>query len=788
MWEKIVLNLLSNALKFTLKGEISVSLKQDDGYALLEIRDTGVGVPAEEVPRLFERFHRVEGVQGRTQEGSGIGLALVQELVKLHGGSIAVESTLGAGSIFRVALPLGSAHVPAESVRQSHALNASAVGAQAFVQEALRWLPDAANERISASSDAIGAKDPRFAGTFGARIVLADDNADMRMYLRELLEPHYKVELAADGKQALTAARHECPDLIISDVMMPQLNGFELLAAVRADPALQHVPVVLLSARAGEDARIEGLDAGADDYLIKPFSARELLARVGAILELEKMRRGAEEASKLRTEQFKTLLNEAPLGVYLIDAEFRIRELNPTARAVFGNIPDLIGRDFDEVIHILWPNPYADELVQRFRHTLKTGEPDSNPEHIEQRHDRRVTEFYEWRINRIPLPEGRHGVVCYFRDISDHVLARARLEAADRQKDEFLAMLAHELRNPLAPIRNASELLSRSANPNARAQVVGILQRQVTQLTRLVDDLLDVSRITQGKIELRRQPMQLAEIIEQSIETVDTLLKHKHHTVSVISDRTPLWVHGDPARLLQCIGNILTNAAKYTEPGGAIRIESHAEDGAAVLIITDNGAGIAPELLPHVFDLFVQSDRTLDRAQGGLGIGLSVAKRLVEMHGGQILARSAGLGRGAAFEIRLPLVNHPSESLAVAPASEIVPRRVLVVDDNADAANSLAMLLEIDGHDAHAVYSAQEALGCVESLRPEVIILDIGLPEMDGYEVARRIRSLEGLAGVRLIALTGYGQSEDKHRTREAGFNDHLVKPVDFAALQQVLA
>jgi PAS domain S-box-containing protein len=791
MWEKIVLNLLSNALKFTLSGEISISLQQEHHNAVLEVRDTGVGVPPEEVPRLFERFHRVEGGHGRTQEGSGIGLALVQELVKLHGGTISVESTLGTGTVLRVCLPLGAEHLAPGRIREARASASTGIAAQVFVQEALRWIPEVTSEslaRIPALGDSlISRKDPRFANTFGARIVLADDNADMRAYVRDLLATHYEVEVAADGAQALAAVQRERPDLILSDVMMPKLNGFELLAAVRADPSIRNVPVVLLSARAGEDARIGGLDAGADDYLIKPFSARELLARVGALLELEKMRRGAEEASRLRTEQFVTLLNEAPLGVFLIDADFRIRELNPTARAAFGEIPELIGRDFREVIHIIWPNPYADALVKRFRHTLETGEPDANPEHIEQRKDRGITEHYEWRINRIPLPDGRYGVVCYFRDISEHVLARARLQAADRQKDEFLAMLAHELRNPLAPIRNASELLSRSNGANAHTEIVGILQRQVTQMTRLVDDLLDVARITQGKIELRRSPMQLAEIIEHAVETVGGLLKDKQHTVSVVANRTPLWVNVDPARLLQCVSNILTNAAKYTEPRGEIRIESHAENGEAVLIITDNGAGIAPALLPHVFDLFVQSDRTLDRAQGGLGIGLSVTKRLVEMHEGQVRARSAGLGHGATFEIRLPIIANVTLPLSASAAAAIVPRRILVVDDNVDAANSLALLLEIDGHETQAVYTAQQALERVAELKPDVILLDIGLPEMNGYEVARRIRSLKGLERMRLIALTGYGQLDDKQRTRDAGFDDHLIKPVEYSTLQQIL-
>ncbi|MGB6603462.1 MAG: ATP-binding protein [Steroidobacteraceae bacterium] len=790
MWEQITLNLLSNALKYTFEGEITITLKQEGRAAVLTVRDTGVGVSPAELPRLFERFYRVDGTQGRSQEGSGIGLALVQELVKLHGGTVSVVSTVGQGSTFRVSVPLGSAHLPAERIRATRASTTVSL-AQMFVQEASRWIPDAVGEGVSrvpaVTETGMSIGDKRFANTFGARIVLADDNADMRAYLRELLMPHYVIELATDGEEALAAARRERPDLILSDIMMPRLDGLGLLTAIRADQDLHSVPVVLLSARAGEEARIDGLDAGADDYVIKPFSARELLARVGALLELEKMRRRTEDASRRRTEQFQTLLNAAPLGVCLVDADFRIREVNPPALAVIGDIPDLIGRDFDEVIHILWPQVYADELVGRFRDTLETGEPYAMPERMEQRRDRGVIEYYEWWINRIPLPDGRYGVVCYFRDSAEHALARARLEAADRQKDEFLAMLAHELRNPLAPIRNASELLARSATPDARMQVAAILRRQVIHLTRLVDDLLDVSRITQGKIDLKRRPVQLAKIIEQAVETVEPLLKEKQHKVSIVSDRRSLWVHADPTRLLQCVVNVLTNASKYTQPRGDIRIESHNENAQAVLSVADNGVGIAPDLLPHVFDLFVQSDRTLDRAEGGLGIGLSVVKKLLEMHGGSVTATSAGLGCGAVFEIRVPLIDGASEFTFERPQIKTAPRRILVVDDNRDSANSLGMVLEVEGHKVESVYTAQDALERVGSFKPDVVLLDIGLPGMDGYEVARRIRELPGLERVRLVALTGYGQADDKERTRSAGFDGHLVKPVDFSLLGQAL-
>jgi PAS domain S-box-containing protein len=797
MWEKIVLNLLSNALKFTLQGEIAIALgKSNRSFAVLEVRDTGVGVPPDELPRLFDRFHRVESTHGRTHEGSGIGLALVQELAKLHGGTVSAHSELNVGTSFRVSIPLGAGHLPTEHVRATGALTSTAIGAQAFVQEALRWIPGPTSDTSPGpgllAEDTTPGSHRRFASTFGARIVLADDNADMRAYVGELLRPHYNVELVADGQQALEAALRERPDLILSDVMMPNLDGFGLLATVRAHEDLRSVAVVLLSARAGEESIIEGLDAGADDYLIKPFSSRELLSRVGCLLELQRLRSQTEKALRQRTEQFQTLLNEAPLGVYLVDADFKIREVNPTARLVFGAIPDLIGRDFHEVMRILWPTAYADEIVQRSRHTLETGEYYATPETVGERLDLGVRQYYEWRINRIVLSDGQFGVVCYFRDITEHVLARTRLETADRQKDEFLAMLAHELRNPLAPIRNAGELLARSTDDNPRTQqVVGILRRQVSQLTRLVDDLLDVSRITQGRIELKCVPVQLSEIIEQALETVEPLVKLKRHKVSVISRGLPLCVNADPARLVQCVGNILTNAAKYTEGNGEIRVESHDEEHNAVLTVTDNGAGISAELLPHVFDLFVQADRTLDRALGGLGIGLSIVKRIVEMHGGRVRATSAGLGKGSSFEIRLPLMvrqGKPAVSSVRADAAPRVPLRILVVDDNEDSARSLAMILELEGHQVEPIYSSQHALERVELFAPDAVLLDIGLPDMNGYEVARRIRAMPQAAGVHLIALSGYGQAEDKENSRRVGFDNHLTKPVDFGTLHLVLA
>ena len=462
MWEKVVLNLVSNAFKFTLDGEIEVALRAVDGSAELIVRDTGAGIPADEMPKLFERFHRVEGTPGRTQEGTGIGLALVQELVRLHGGEVRAASELGRGTTFFVTLPFGRDHLPADRVSAAPRSAPTSIGAAPFVEEALRWIPGAGAD--APPPDALevdsGSAAAAPAGQ-GLRptILLADDNSDMRSYIQRLLSQEHEVIAVADGEAALQAARKEPPDLVLTDIMMPRLDGFGLLRELRADPATRNLPVLMLSARAGEESEVEGMEAGADDYLVKPFSARELLARVGAHLQMARLRRETAEALRESHARFEALVNAAPIGIYFVDAGMRIRQVNPKARPVFGEIHGLIGSDFVEVIHILWPQSYANEIVERFRHTLDTGEPYFMAERIEERRDRKVLEYYEWQIHRISLPDGQYGVVCYFNDISRHVLARQALAEADRRKDEFLATLAHELRNPLAPIRNMLEIM-----------------------------------------------------------------------------------------------------------------------------------------------------------------------------------------------------------------------------------------------------------------------------------------------------------------------------------------
>jgi signal transduction histidine kinase/CheY-like chemotaxis protein len=380
------------------------------------------------------------------------------------------------------------------------------------------------------------------------------------------------------------------------------------------------------------------------------------------------------------------------------------------------------------------------------------------------------------------------GIFIEGSDTSERFRAEHALREADRRKDEFLAMLAHELRNPLAPIRNAAQILSRKFGDDPTVQPpIEMVQRQVTHLTRLVDDLLDVSRISQGRIGLRREDVALGQALDQALETVAPMARDKKQQITLASSFESLWVNADRARLVQMFVNVLANAVKYTHIGGHIRVEVSADEDWLTVEVSDDGAGIAPDVLPSVFDLFVQADRTLDRAQGGLGIGLSVVRKLVEMHGGEVWARSAGLGQGATFQLRLPRGDAPRQETRETANSRFVQHRVLVVDDNEDAAESLAQLLDLEGHATKVAYTARAALDQYDSFKPDVVLLDIGLPEMDGYEVAHRLRQRGDLEGVILVALTGYGQREDRDRAIAAGFDEHLVKPVGFEELQRVL-
>jgi len=370
----------------------------------------------------------------------------------------------------------------------------------------------------------------------------------------------------------------------------------------------------------------------------------------------------------------------------------------------------------------------------------------------------------------------------------------AELREADRLKDEFLAMLAHELRNPLAPIRNALHIMKQPAADGAMVgQVRDMAERQVQHMARILDDLLDVSRISRGRIELRREAVDVAAVISRTVEAVRPVIEDRRHELTVSLPAGPLRVEADSTRLEQVLTNLLNNAAKYTDPGGHVGLTAEREGGEVVLRVKDTGIGIAPDMLPRIFDLFVQAERRLDRAQGGIGIGLTLVKKLVELHGGTVGAHSPGVGRGSEFVVRLPALGDHQEAeraraVGQEDAAELPRRRVLVVDDNRDAADSLAMLLQLAGQDVRAAYDGPSALAQAQEFRPELVFLDIGMPGMDGYQVVRRLRERPGPENMLLVAVTGWGQEEDRRRSQEAGFDGHMVKPAEPETLHQFIA
>jgi signal transduction histidine kinase/CheY-like chemotaxis protein len=487
------------------------------------------------------------------------------------------------------------------------------------------------------------------------------------------------------------------------------------------------------------------------------------------------------------------LIDRSPYGFYIVDADFRISHINADSQArAFRNVRPAIGRRLDEAMRILWPEPLATEIINIFRHTLDTGEPYRSPGLVSERQDIDVVETYEWQLDRITLPDGSYGVVCYYYDTTRLRAAEQSLRDADRRKDEFLATLAHELRNPLAPLRNGLQVMKLGkSDPATIDEVRAMMERQLAHMVRLIDDLLDLSRISRGKVELKRSRVELMKVLQQAVETSRPLIELGRHQLVTHAALERIDIDGDFARLSQVFANLLNNAAKYTEPGGRITLSVERRAGEAVVSIRDTGIGIPAAMLPKVFEMFTQIDNSLEKSQGGLGIGLSLVKFLVEMHGGGVEARSDGVGHGSEFIVRLPILamaaGHENNGENEASPAVAKPHRILVVDDNRDAAITLAMVLNIMGNETRTAHDGLEALAAAAEFRPDVALLDIGMPKLNGYDTARRMRAETWGREIVLIALTGWGQEEDRRRSQDAGFNLHLVKPVAPADLKALL-
>ncbi|MEG3987981.1 ATP-binding protein [Microcoleus sp. S28C3] len=1160
MWEKIVLNLLSNAFKFTLAGTITVRLRWIDSRVELSVADTGIGIPSQELPHLFERFNRIKNSQGRSFEGSGIGLSLVQELVKLHGGAIDVSSTFGQGSCFTVTIPAGTAHLPPEQIGVSCTLASTALGAMPYIEEAQRWLPEGdlrLEEWSMAPSTYELVNQPAQSKiqNLKSQIVLADDNADMRDYIRRLLSGSYIVQTVADGVAALTAIEKNPPDLVLTDVMMPGMDGFELLRSLRSNPATQDIPIILLSARAGEEARIEGLAAGADDYLIKPFSARELLARVEASLKLARLRQEA-------TVRERTILGRVTDAFMALDLDFRITYANEAAQrvsrtpleAMLGKtmwvaFPGTIGNQFEfqyrrslsqqiavdfeeyyapfdlwvdvrvypsptglslffrdinerkkieqererflavgsdlqviagingyfhwvsptferilgwtsdqmtsrpwtEFVHpddlgtsigetdslfsgnetftfenryrhkdgsyrwFLWnAQPYPEEQViygaavditdrvrvenERKRAEAALRESEEQSRNIlesiaeaffaldENWRFTYVNQFAEKLLDRIPgdligknlweeypglignelepiywsamrdrvagsltafYPDhdrwyevrtypAANGITVYFKNVTDRIQAEAVLrqtsaelerqlqkfnafkssvpdfiytfdlsgrfidinkplldlwqksfaeaigkncfeldypvdlavklqnqiqeviqthqpikdempytsalgtrayeyifvpifdaegavemvagvtrditdrkqaeaerekllqqeqtareaaETANRIKDEFLAVLSHELRSPLNPILGWSKLLQQGKLGAAKtASALASIERNALLQSQLIDDLLDISRILSGKLRLNAMSVDLNMVISAALETVRLAAEAKSLQIQTTFSPGIGMVMGDSGRLQQVVWNLLSNAVKFTPQGGQISVRLTQTASYAQILVTDTGKGINPEFLPYVFEHFRQEDGAITRKFGGLGLGLAIARQIVELHGGKIWVESRGEGQGATFTVELPLLHTAN------PVEEIVGRaearsddldlanlHVLVVDDERDSLEFVAFVAEQAGAKVAALGSASEALQLLSTTPFDILLCDIGMPDMDGYMLVRQVRTLPPEEGGQIpaIALTAYAGDFNQQQALAAGFQRHVAKPVE---------
>jgi len=664
MWEKIVLNLLSNAFKFTFTGEIAVTLRTVGADAVeLAVRDTGIGIAEAELPRLFERFHRVEGAQGRTHEGTGIGLALVQDLVKLHGGRIRVESTVGQGTVFRVTIPLGAHQSPPQSLRPASSLSPTSIGAGPFVEEALRWLPDTAAD-IGHDAEAAAAA-IAFPGADRPRAILADDNADMRAYVARILEAGgYEVEAVADGNAALLAARSGAPpDVVLSDVMMPRLDGFGLLRALRDDPAMEGILVILLSARAGEEARLSGLAAGADDYLVKPFSARELRARVDSAVRLSRARRAAAARERvllaaLVAEQGKAALavsqtrlalalESGNLGSWELDVANDISVRSPQHDRIFGYarpVAEWGQRIFLE--HVVPED--RDHVSGAVRRAIQTGETFQVECRIRRVDNGKISWVDIHGAPQIGADGGVATVIGVVQDITERHAIEAEKEEQRKQllrsNADLLAFAysaSHDLKAPLRAITHLAGWISQDLATTASPETLEhleLLQGRARRLQALLDGLLAYSRIGRGESDA--EDLNLADIVEDILAVAPpppgfvVVCEGTMPTIRVM--RTPLRV---------VLDNLIANSLKHHDRAeGRVTIAMRRADGLVEIRVSDDGPGIPAQFHDRVFEIF-QTLASRDRVESS-GMGLAIVKKMIEVHGGRVWIESAPPERG----------------------------------------------------------------------------------------------------------------------------------------------
>ncbi len=695
-----------------------------------------------------------------------------------------------------------------------------------------------------------------------ADILIVDDLPEKLLVFQTVLEElGQNLVPVQSGAAALREILKREFAVILLDVNMPEIDGFETAALIRKHRRSAHTPIIFITSYADEVQTARGYSLGAVDYILSPVVPEILRSKVGvfvslylmtrqirrqadskaAVLAAEAARRIAEEndrcsaflarASRMLSGSLQAEVAMNQCAELLIPelASFAVVQLTDpdfgqsgalVASASEGRV--YTSRQPEADLDPLLRDTLADAIVSRERRVVRTAlrESAAGSPALELIHARRLATLdtfiavplrvgervlgailiapddeSAWKAHLTMLLEEiaaraasafenvrLYGVLQ--REVHERMAAQEELQESNRRKDEFLAMMSHELRNPLAPIQMAVEVVRRTAAPHPKVDwAIDIANRQLRQITRLIEELLDVTRISQGKIVLKRERLDLNAVISQGVETVHGLVESRRQSLVVELPAHPVWLQGDVARLTQVVANLLHNASKYSPEGTAIVLRSHVEGEDVVVSVVDQGMGIDPELLPRIFDLFAQGKRGLDRSQGGLGVGLTLARRLAQLHGGDIEVISAGFDKGSEFKVRLPDVMRDKApdilgAVSATPARREV-ERILVVDDNHDAAVAIAAVLELDGHEVRVARDGQEALAELAAFKPQVVVLDIGLPVLDGYEVARRIRLLPEGQGILLIALTGYGQLSDRQAAVDAGFDKHFVKPAD---------
>ncbi|HEX7788125.1 MAG TPA: response regulator [Methylomirabilota bacterium] len=623
----------------------------------------------------------------------------------------------------------------------------------------------------------------------GRALILNVDDYEAARYARSemLRRAGFDVIDAGSGAQALETAARRRPDLILLDVNLPDMDGFEVCRRLRAAPAALTVPIVHISATFVSDRAQElAYEGGADSYLTDPVEPAVLLATIHSLLRL----RRAEEGLRAASRGWQATFDAIGEGICLLGADGRVARCNGAFATLLDAAPDdLIGRPWAGVWKALGgtgPSPTEQVEQSRRRETL------------DLQHGRG---WFRLLVDPVLEDTALVGLVCIVSDVTlerqtaevraallaREQQAREEAEANNRAKDEFLAMLGHELRNPLDVIGSAVRVLAmQPAGEGTTVKAREVIARQVAQLSRLVDDLLDVGRVTTGKIALVPVPVDLAETAERCVAGLMPPGQAADHTITLRTQ--PTWVRADQARLEQIVMNLLANALKYTPRGGDIEVTVAGSGEVGRLSVKDTGVGMTPQMIQHIFDLFYQGDRTLDRAGGGLGIGLTLVRRLVELHGGRVEAESPGPGRGSTVTVELPRIAAPATGERVAPRPVVSsPRRIVIVEDGRDSRDMLRYLLEHAGHEVHEAADGPSGLRMIVERLPDIALVDVGLPDLDGYEVARRVRAHEAARAVRLVALTGYGLPDDLRRSQQAGFDAHLVKPVDPARLAALI-